>query len=130
MRGQCHCGAIQFEAEALDHEVTICHCRDCQSLSGSAFRLSVPAAEGSFHLLRGLPREYVKVADSGARRAQAFCSACGGPLYSYDVDAPTIYNLRVGCLNASHQLLPRKQIWCTSALVWAIFPQLSSSPKE
>lgn len=36
--GRCHCGYITFEAEADPDKAGICHCTDCQSLSGSAFR--------------------------------------------------------------------------------------------
>jgi len=33
--GRCHCGYITYEAE-IDLENLICHCTDCQTLSGSA----------------------------------------------------------------------------------------------
>ena len=36
--GQCFCGAIQYEATVNEQMVGICHCRDCQIFSGSAFR--------------------------------------------------------------------------------------------
>ena len=41
--GACHCGRISYEAEIDPADVTICHCTDCQTLSGSAFRTVVPA---------------------------------------------------------------------------------------
>ncbi|MEO7223575.1 MAG: GFA family protein, partial [Devosia sp.] len=71
--GQCHCGAITFSAEIDPDRVRICHCTDCQQLSGTAFRVTAPCAETDFRLLRGTPRIYVKLADSGKRRQQAFC---------------------------------------------------------
>ena len=36
--GGCHCGYIAYEAEVDPDKVRICHCTDCQTLSGSAFR--------------------------------------------------------------------------------------------
>jgi hypothetical protein len=36
--GRCHCGYITFEADADPDKAWICHCTDCQSFSGSAFR--------------------------------------------------------------------------------------------
>jgi hypothetical protein len=42
--GGCHCGLITYEAEVDPEHVEICHCTDCQSLSGSAFRVFVPAS--------------------------------------------------------------------------------------
>lgn len=78
----------------------------------------MPANEGSFHLLAGKPRIYVKTGDNGARRAQAFCPDCGSPLYTYAVDDPGIYGLRVGCIAERDALVPKMQKWCRSALRW------------
>ncbi len=36
--GQCHCGGITYEAEVDPATARICHCTDCQVLSGTAFR--------------------------------------------------------------------------------------------
>jgi hypothetical protein len=35
---RCHCGFITYEAEVDPGEVYLCHCTDCQSISGGAFR--------------------------------------------------------------------------------------------
>jgi hypothetical protein len=77
--GGCHCGNIRYEAEVDPATVVICHCTDCQTLSGSAFRTVVPTKEGSFRLLSGVPKVYVKTGESGNRREQTFCPNCGYP---------------------------------------------------
>ena len=41
VEGGCHCGAIAFEAEVHPDNVSICHCTDCQTLSGAPYRASV-----------------------------------------------------------------------------------------
>ena len=46
--GSCHCGAIRYEAEVDPGDVSICHCTDCQKLTGSAFRVTVAAEEARF----------------------------------------------------------------------------------
>src|SRR6516225_1651852 len=53
--GHCHCGAITFEAEVDPNALTICHWTDCQTLTGSAFRINIPARAEHF-VLRGTPR--------------------------------------------------------------------------
>jgi hypothetical protein len=80
--GGCHCGYITYEAEADPAKASICHCSDCQVLSGTAFRTVIRAEDGSFKLLSGEPTIYVKTADSGRKRAQAFCPRCGTPIYA------------------------------------------------
>ena len=54
--GRCHCGFIAYEAEVDPDEVFICHCTDCQAISGTVFRRAVPVPEGFFKLLTGNPR--------------------------------------------------------------------------
>ena len=117
--GACHCGAIQYEAEVAPDGVSICHCVDCQKLTGSAFRLTVAATEENFRLKAGTPRVYVKTAESGAKRAQAFCADCGSPIYATSVgDGPKVYGLRVGTIRQRQELAPARQVWRRSALTW------------
>ena len=122
VQGKCHCGAITYEAEVDPQRVTICHCTDCQTLTGTAFRVTVPAARETFVLRTGTPKIYVKkTADSGNLRVQAFCGDCGTPIYAAAAeDRPQTYGLRVGALAQRAQLSPRRQIWCRSALPWSM----------
>lgn len=117
--GQCHCGKIRYEAEIDAARVNVCHCTDCQVLTGTAYRVSAPAPRASLVFLAGSPKIYIKTADSGNRRAQAFCPDCGTPIYSADAQNPQSYALRVGTMNQRAALTPQRQIWCRSALPWA-----------
>lgn len=118
--GSCHCGQITYEAEVDPERVGLCNCTDCQMLTGSAFRVSVPARAQTFRLLTGTPQVYLKTADSGTRRRHAFCPRCGTPVSaSADEDDPPTFSLRVGCLAQKAQLPPKRRIWCRSALAWA-----------
>ena len=101
--GACHCGAITFEAEIDPEKVRVCHCTDCQQLSGTAFRVMVPCPESDFRLKTGSPKIYVKTAESGRRRQQAFCGDCGSPIYATS-DEPArarSLGLRIGTLAQS-----------------------------
>jgi hypothetical protein len=120
VEGKCHCGKISYQAEVDPEKVTICHCTDCQNLSGSPYRASVPAPAATFVLRSGAPRTYVKTADSGTRRVHAFCGDCGSPVYSCAPSDPPFYSLRVGCLDRRAELAPKKRIWCQSALPWSL----------
>jgi hypothetical protein len=117
--GRCHCGRITFEAEVDPAKVLICHCTDCQVLSGGAFRTVVRVPTDAFRLLSGEPKKYVKQAESGNRMIQAFCSECGSPIYGSHVDHPAYYGLRVATLRQRYALPPKLQIWCRSAHSWA-----------
>jgi len=117
--GRCHCGAIGYEAEVDPETVSVCHCTDCQTLTGSAFRVVVAAKREGFKLT-GRPKIYVKTGESGRKRAQGFCAECGTPIYSADVTDPQVFNIRVGTARQRAELLPKRQIWCRSALGWAM----------
>lgn len=127
--GTCHCGFIVIEAEVDPEKAIVCHCTDCQSATGSAFRVAIPAAGKTFKM-KGEPAIYVKTADSGNKRAQAFCPKCGSPMYSTSPgDGPKdSYMLRVGVLRQRDQLVPRRQIWCRSAQSW--LTALSDLPRD
>ena len=119
VEGQCHCGAITYEAEVEPGTSNICHCLDCQMLTGSAFRANISAPADRFQILTGTPRQYVKVADSGARRIHAFCETCGSPVYSCAEDDPQAYSLRIGSLSQKEALgRPARQIWTKRRLSW------------
>ncbi|WP_326533788.1 GFA family protein [Pseudorhodoferax sp.] len=119
VEGQCHCGAIAYEAEVEPGTVRICHCADCQRLTGSAFRTNIAARADRFRLLRGTPRTYLKTADSGARRVHAFCGDCGAPVYACAAENPQSYSLRVGALAQRHALgAPAQQIWTQRRFAW------------
>jgi len=41
IKGGCLCGAVRYTAEADPTNATVCHCRDCQKFTGSAFAVLV-----------------------------------------------------------------------------------------
>jgi hypothetical protein len=116
--GSCHCGHITYTAEVDPARVAICHCSDCQTLSGTAFRTVVFVPRDRFTLLSGNPKTYVKTAESGKQRAQVFCPECGSQIYAADVTQPSYFSVRTGTARQRAELIPSSQIWCRSALPW------------
>jgi hypothetical protein len=116
--GGCHCGQITFEAEVDPNAMFICHCTDCQTLTGSAYRAVISASAAHFVLRTGTPKSYVKTAESGNKRRHAFCGNCGTPIYACAVDDPQSYSLRIGAITQRSAFSPQRQIWRGSALNW------------
>ena len=100
----------------------VCHCTDCQKLTGTAFRTNLSSLPGTSRLKTGTPKIYVKTAESGNKRAHGFCPECGTPIYATSPDPnPSTYGLRVGGINQRAQFAPpARQIWCRSALPWSM----------
>ena len=125
--GRCHCGSITYEAEIDPDSVFVCHCTDCQTLSGSAFRVVVPASTGDLRLLSGKLKTYLKTAESGNKRANTFCPDCGTPVYSSAADGGPLLYIRVGTMRQRSALSPSRQIWFRSAQPW--LTKLGALPK-
>jgi hypothetical protein len=115
--GRCHCGSVTYRAIIDPAGVTICHCTDCQQLTGSAFRVTAAGLAADFELISGAPRAYVKHGESRVPSRQYFCPHCGSQLYRL-ADGETQIGIRLGSINQRTALSPARQIWCQSALAW------------
>ena len=111
VEGQCHCGQLTFEAQIDPGVVRICHCTDCQTMSGTAYRVTVAAPAATFVMRTGQPKIYIKIAESGNQRAHAFCGNCGAQIYSAAPKDPQVYAVRVGTLKQRRELPAKNQIW-------------------
>lgn len=130
--GACYCGMIRYEAEVDPSRVIVCHCTDCQTLSGSAFRTVVQTLPGTFRLLAGTLKSYVKTGESGNQREQTFCPECGSPIYSAPVgpDVKAV-GLRVGTIRQRDELVPRDQYWFRSSQKWlAHLPEIEKQQTQ
>ena len=117
--GQCHCGFVTYEAEIDPDDISICHCTDCQRLTGSPYRVTVRSAREAVRLTGNPPKIYTKTAGSGRARLLSFCPECGTPLFSTGTgEAVATWGIRWGSINQRAGLKPKSQIWCDSALDW------------
>ncbi len=119
LTGGCYCGAIRYEVRALPYAVTLCHCRDCQRLTGSAFSMAMPVPRHAFSVTEGTPKKWERTADSGNVSTQHFCDGCGTRLYTEPRSMPHVVTIRAGTLDDTSWLKPVAQVWTRSAQPWA-----------
>ncbi|WP_091737024.1 GFA family protein [Phenylobacterium immobile] len=118
INGGCHCGRVTYEAEVEMGRVVICHCDDCQTLTGSAFRVSIPARREQIQVT-GETRVYIKLGESGARRHQHFCPDCASHLFVHgEGDTADAWAIRWGGVRQRDQFAPTLQLWRRSAAPW------------
>jgi hypothetical protein len=116
--GQCHCGRISYRATIDPMRVSICHCSDCQALTGSPYRVTVLTPHQTI-VVNGTPKVYVKRGDNGRNRLQHFCGECGTPMFASGEEADDDeWGIRWGSIRQRNQLRPQRQIWCRSAVPW------------
>ena len=123
MTGGCLCGAVRYECSGEPVFALLCHCRDCQRQSGSAYAAAVRLPAASFRVTQGAPKLYVKTADSGNQVSRAFCPECGCMLFLRVSARPDLVGIRVGTLDDPAALPPDVHIYTRSKLPWVALPQ-------
>ncbi|MET6759503.1 MULTISPECIES: GFA family protein [unclassified Pseudoalteromonas] len=117
--GSCYCGEIKYQAKSQNNNALVCHCSDCQRMSSGPFRAVIIAEPNSVVFTQSEPKEFVKTAQSGNKRAQGFCGTCGTTLYATnEAKADRVYGLRIGAVDQRDQFTPTAQIWAKSTLSW------------
>ncbi len=117
IRGGCLCGAVRYSAQAEPASVFVCHCRDCQKFTGSAFAtlVAVPKSALTFE---GGPKTFTATADSGRPIGRQFCPQCGSPLCEISASRPDLLILNAGTLDDPTSVTPVREIYCDRAFPW------------
>jgi hypothetical protein len=120
--GGCRCGAIRYEValDALPLSYA-CHCRDCQTWSGSAFALHAMFPEEMLRLDETAHRFRIE----GAERMPSEhlgCARCSTRLANRNDAVPGMIILRAGTLDRSPEIVPAVHIWTGSAQPWVALP--------
>src|SRR5215510_10709367 len=95
--GGCQCGNVRYRIAAEPLDLYVCHCRDCQRQTGSAFGMSMIIALSSFRLLSGELASFSVRCDSGRLKRCSFCPACGTRIHHQVRDA--VLSVKAGTLD-------------------------------
>jgi len=120
--GGCLCGTVRYRLTAEPLTLYACHCTDCQVLSGSAFRLSMPVVRESVQITRGQP-ERLEYSPAGAQPSASRCRACSTWLWGEPPRFPQVLIIRASTLDDRSWLNPVAHIWVRSAQPWFRIPE-------
>jgi hypothetical protein len=112
IEGGCRCGRIRYKA-TLDRlpRVYACHCRDCQTWSGSAFSLQFVLPEAQLEV-SGEPALFELTSPDGSRTSrQRGCPVCFTRVYNTNSRRPGLAVVRAGTLDRSDELSIVAHIW-------------------
>lgn len=127
IEGGCRCGAVRYTvAVAALPSVYCCHCRDCQTWSGSAFTQQAPMRADAI-AATGPVVTFAMQRDDGTTSTQYVCGTCHTRLWNINSKWPGLAVLRAGTLDDSADLMPAMHIWTSRKQAWiAIDPALRS----
>ncbi len=118
--GSCQCGSIKYRLVGEVMRLNICHCRDCQKQSGSAFGMSLIVPAQTFQLVSGELKTFqVKVA-SGRTKTCSFCPNCGVRIHNSTT--PEAMSVKAGTLNNTSWLRPDGHYWTKDKMAWMDLP--------
>src|SRR6267378_1258460 len=108
MTGGCQCGHIRYELSGDQFALAVCHCKECQRQSGSAFGMSLAVPPGAFKLRTGVLKTFEVTCDSGRTKRCAFCPECGTRIYHQTQNG---MSLKAGTLDDTSWLKPHAHYW-------------------
>jgi hypothetical protein len=117
IKGGCLCGAVRYAASAEPAMSTVCHCRDCQRFTGSAFGILVGVPKEAL-TVDGTMKTFTSLGGSGLPILRHFCPECGSSIAEEPGTLPGLMILNVGTLDDPSWVKPAREIFCDDALPW------------
>lgn len=118
--GGCQCGQIRYEIRSQALTLYVCHCKECQKQSSSAFGMSLTVPRDAVVIIQGQPKAWIRKADSGREVKNLFCGDCGTRLFHERTYSPDTINVKAGTLDDTSWLHPVGNLWTRSAQPWVI----------
>lgn len=117
--GGCQCGHIKYEIHGEPLGLAVCHCKECQRQSGSAFGMSLAVPDGALRLCPGRLKTFEVKCDSGRIKSCAFCPECGTRIYHQTANGMSI---KAGTLDDTAWLTPDAHYWTMRKQRWVVIP--------
>lgn len=117
--GGCACGEVRFRLDAAPIITHACHCRTCQKVSGSAFRVNAMIEREHVTLLAGAP----ELARAPAMHDAMRCPDCLLALWTVHPHlGDGIAFVGVGRLDEGERLAPEAHYFTRSKHPWVELP--------
>jgi hypothetical protein len=111
------CGRVRYTATGEPAFSGICHCRNCQRYTGSAFETVIAFPEASVSV-QGELKTYNDTGDSGQPVNRRFCPNCGSGVLAEVAVMPGVAILLAGTLDVPAAFTPTMDVYCSSAQPW------------
>jgi len=121
---KCCCGACAIQVKGEPAINAICHCRNCQRRTGSAFGWSAYFKNEEVTATIGAFRTYSIKGDAGAENTQerVFCGTCGTTLFWRNRDFPGLTGIAGGCFTETPLPEPTLTVGNETRCAWVTLP--------
>jgi hypothetical protein len=116
--GRCMCGSVSYSCDAEPIVTALCHCKECQRQTGTAFSIVVGVPDDALRVDGELATVTTVAEASGGATERSFCPACGSPIVSRSPGTPGVAYLKAGTLEDTSWLEPQAEVWGRSAQPW------------
>ena len=115
--GQCLCGAVLYQAGGDPLFAVLCHCRDCQRISGTGHTpvLGMPIGQFTF---TGETRTYAARGIRGKHAVRHFFPTCGSLLFGMPGSVPDAVSIYVGSLDDPSVFKPSVAVFTSYRHHW------------
>jgi hypothetical protein len=121
--GGCQCGGVRYESAGEPFALYVCHCRECQKQSASAFGMSLAVPRASLRVTHGVVSFWSRPSDSGRRIRCAFCPNCGSRLWHESESEQETITIKAGSLDEAVDASAAIHIWTSRKLLGVIIPK-------
>jgi hypothetical protein len=115
--GGCLCGQVRYSGNAEPMFAGVCHCKNCQKESGSAFNIVIAVPQAALSI-QGPVKAYTQKGDSGQDVVRRLCPNCGSTITSEPAVMQGASILRIGTLDDPSWVKPTMEIYCDSKQPW------------
>ena len=115
--GGCLCGEVRYSANAEPMFSGVCHCRDCQKFTGSAFGALIVVPKDTV-TVTGSMKTFTAPGGSGKPVVRHFCPQCGSSIAEEVANAPGAMIFNIGTLDEPKSFMPAREIFLDDALPW------------
>ena len=124
-RGGCRCGRVRFTVTEAPIMSMACHCKGCQSMTASAFSLSLMVPTSGLTLTRG------ETEPGGLQENldHRFCGFCKTWMFTAFDRAVPFVNLRATMLDEHDWFVPFTESCTTEKLPWVTTPAKHRFPQ-
>jgi hypothetical protein len=119
--GGCRCGAVRVRVTKPPLIAMACHCAGCQSMSASAYSLTLTIPSDGFEVTAGDP-----VLGGLDRDMHYFCASCMTWMFTRPRSMDGFVNLRPTMLDDHAWFVPYIESFIAEKLPWATTPAMHS----